>query len=174
MSMGISASVVSGWLIDRVGLEICTGLTLVMGQVQMLFLGFFSDNQSLVVASFWIYAFFRQFLYPVFISSLTSHLGFKYFGILLGVGFFAGGLAQLFLATLVEAVQGDCREQKQEAQGDCNHGFWKQLHIIQFVVLGVLMIVPLQDRRDRLEQERLMKTVLSIGYPPTPGYGALA
>jgi hypothetical protein len=145
-----------------------------MGQVQMLFLGFFSDNQSLVVASFWIYAFFRQFLYPVFISSLTSHLGFKYFGILLGVGFFAGGLAQLFLATLVEAVQGDCREQKQEAQGDCSHGFWKQLQIIQFVVLGVLMIVPLQDRRDRLEQERLMKTVLSIGYPPTPGYGALA
>jgi hypothetical protein len=172
--MGIGASVVSGWLIDRIGLEICTGLTLVMGQLQMLFICFFSDNRSLVVASFWIYTFFRQFLYPVFISSLTSHLGFKYFGILLGVGFFAGGLAQLFLATLVEAAQGDCREQQHGVQGDCDHGFWKQLHFIQFALLGVLMIVPIQDRRDRLEQERRMKTVLSIGSPPRPGYGTVA
>jgi MFS family permease len=171
--MGISTSVVSGWLIDRIGLEICTGLTLVMGQLQMLFLGFFSDNRSLLVASFWIDTFFRSILYPVFISSLTSHLGFKYFGILLGIGFFAGGLAQLFMATLLEAVQGDCSEQKHDAQGECDHGFWKKLHIIQFVVLGVLMLVPLRDRRDRLEQERRVKTVLSIGSSPRPGYGTL-
>ena len=174
MSMGIIASVLSGWLIDRIGLEVCTGLTLVMGQLQMIFLFFFSDNRSLVVASFWIYTFFRQFLYPVFISSLTSHLGFKYFGILLGIGFFAGGLAQLFLASLVEIAQGDCPGQKYETQGDCDHGFWKQLHIIQFVALGALMIVPLIDRRDRLEQERIMKTVLNIHSSPRPTYGTLA
>jgi hypothetical protein len=40
--------------------------------------------------------------------------------------------------------------------------------------LVFLLIVPLQDRRDRLEQERRMKTVLSIGSPPRPGYGTLA
>lgn len=82
----------------------------------------------------------------------------------------------MFLASLVEATQaqGDCPEQKYESQGECDHGSWKQLHIIEFVAFGALMIVPLLDRRDRLEQERLMKTVRSIDSPPRPGYGAMA
>ena len=173
MSLGLIGSILVGWLIDRIGLECCTSLTLFLGQVQMLLSFFFSDRRSMMVVGFWIYTLFRQFLFPVYISSLTTRLGFKYFGVLLGIGFFVGGLTQLFLATLDEAVQGDCHEGgSQDDMTSCNHGGWKQLHIVQFVILGVLLLIPIQDYRDKLERQRQMSEILNET-PPSPKYGSL-
>lgn len=58
----------------------------------------------------------RLLLYNVSLYSLpcfhcflkTSRLGFKYFGNLLGIGFDVSGIAQLLMAALANAVQGDC------------------------------------------------------------------
>jgi hypothetical protein len=107
-SMGIIASLLVGWLIDKIGFELCTAITLILGQLQMLLLVLFGKYQILLVISFGVYTVFRQLLYPVFIASLTSRLGFKYFGVLLGIGFTLASITNSFLAALAEAVQCDC------------------------------------------------------------------
>lgn len=171
MSMGFFASIFVGWLIDRIGLEICTALTLILGQVQALIIVLFGGNYTMMVTSFWVYAVFRQFLYPVYIASLTSRLGFKYFGVLLGIGFALGGIAQLYLAPLLEFVQGDCHNSSimvvdeaesssQSHQVTCNEGRWMFIHWFQFVCLGLLLLVPLADYRDRMNRQMVINKVL--------------
>eukprot|EP00980_Cylindrotheca_fusiformis_P008726 scaffold1868_cov193-Cylindrotheca_fusiformis.AAC.11 len=162
MAMGAFISVFIGWLIDQIGVEACVGMTLCLGQIQMLILLFFRSNVGWFKASFWVYTLFRQFLYPVYIASITSRLGFKYFGVLLGLGFGASGIAQLFVSLLDDAVQGDCHlpDATVEEQADCDEGFWLQLHLIQMVLLVVLLIAPYQDYREKTIREEKIKQVL--------------
>jgi MFS family permease len=173
MAMGAFVSVFVGWLIDQIGVEACMAMTLIFGQMQMLILLFFGSNIGWFKASFGVYTFFRQFLYPVYIASLTTRLGFKYFGVLLGIGFGVGGVAQLFLSALDEAVQGDCHLSNDTSleEPDCNQGLWVQLHVIQILVLVVLLVAPFQDHRVKKLREKKIKDVLS-GSLSTTYYGA--
>ena len=171
MSLGFFVSVFVGWLIDRIGVESCMAITLILGQCQMLLL-MFEKQQALLVTSFWFYTFFRQFLYPVYISSLMSRLGFKYFGVLLGIGFGLAGLAQLFLSTLGEVVRGDCHL-FDVSDEECDKGYWIQFHFFQIVLLGILFLVPIQEHKDKLLREKTIKEILSIKSPrPSTKYGS--
>jgi MFS family permease len=160
MSMGMIVSVVVGFLIDLLGIEICTAITVISGQIQNLILLLFGKSYSMTLASFVFYTIFRQFLYPVFIASLTSRLGFKYFGILLGIGFALTGLAAPVFAALSEALQGDCHLYD-ESVTSCDHGHWILAHVLQFLLLGALLIIPWLDYRDRIERERRIKDILT-------------
>lgn len=172
MSLGAIVSVFVGWLIDQIGVEACTAITLISGQMQMIMILLFRTSHAWFVASFWVYTFFRQFLYPVYIASLTSRLGFKYFGVLLGLGFGAGGVAQLFLSTLDEAVRGDCHLlDSATPRGDCNRGLWVELHVVQFILLGVLLIAPLMDHREKVQREEKIRQILSEESRPGTPYG---
>jgi MFS family permease len=170
-SMGIIASLVVGWLIDQIGLELCTVVTLILGQLQMVLLVLFGKYQISLVVSFGVYTVFRQFLYPVFIASLTSRLGFKYFGVLLGIGFALAGITNIFLAALAEAVQGDCHTMNTISNDECDHGHWTLLHVAQFLLLGLLLVVPLQDYREKVLKDRKIKEILSSEQTPSCSYG---
>lgn len=174
MATGALISIPIGWAIDQIGVEFCTFLTLIMGQLQMLMLLFGQDSIICFTISFWIYTLFRQFLYPVYIASLTSRLGFKYFGVLLGIGFGLGGIAQLFLYPLDALVQGDCRIQdKNEMEGDeCDSGSWTQLHVIQALILLVLWVVPIRDYQEKRQREKKIKDVLSQRLSTVYGTGS--
>ncbi|KAL3906362.1 MAG: hypothetical protein SGILL_009299 [Bacillariaceae sp.] len=148
MSAGCLCSPLVGYLIDSYGVEICTSLLLIFGQLQMVIVLFFDDNQSLMIVSFGFYTLFRSFLYPVFIASLTSRLGFKYFGMLLGIGFAISGLWQLLMGPLNDFVAGDCHEMASpdpSGEDDCFEGLWISLHLFQLSVLLGLMIIPYLD-----------------------------
>jgi hypothetical protein len=160
MSMGMVGSVVVGLLIDLLGIEICTAITLISGQIQNLMLLLFGKSYAFTRASFVFYTIFRQFLYPVFIASLTSRLGFKYFGILLGIGFALTGLAQPVFVVLSEALQGDCHLYD-ESVTNCDHGHWILAHTLQFLLLGALLIIPWLDYRDRVQRELKIKQILA-------------
>jgi MFS family permease len=156
MSSGVMASILVGFLIDRFGVEICTSMTLVFGQIQMVILLFFGENHTMMVASFLFYTLFRSFLYPVFIASLTSRLGFKYFGVLLGLGFFVSGLCQLLMAPLNDAVQGNCHlkaSPNPSGDDDCFQGLWISLHLLQLSFLFGLMVIPFMDHRAKVARE---------------------
>lgn len=175
MAMGSFISVFIGWLIDQSGVEACSAMTLIFGQLQMLMLLVFGSSISWFKCSFWVYTLFRQFLYPTYIASLTSRFGFKYFGVLLGIGFGAGGIAQLFLSALDDAVQGDCHLSKisSSIQVDCHEGYWFQLHMIQMLVLAILLVAPLQDQREKKLREDKIKQVLSGSFSTTYGAGTV-
>jgi hypothetical protein len=113
-----------------------------MGQLHMLIVIFCSGMPTPMIVGFFIYTLFRQFLFPVFIACLSARLGFKYFGMLNGLGFASSGMAQLFLASLVRAVKGTCHLQMEEG---CSHGYWDELHIIQFCALTALLVFPMLD-----------------------------
>lgn len=178
MSMGIVASLAVGSLIDRVGLEFCTAMTLMSGQLQMLLILFGSNSETMMILSFVAYTIFRAFLYPVFIGSLTSRLGFKYFGILLGLGFAMSGVAQLLFPVLVRFLQGDCHllddaglvEAAVESR-ECDHGKWQSSEIVQFFLLGAMNIVPILDHRDAVARKKKIQELLLTA---TAFYGSTA
>lgn len=106
VSSGLVASFFVGWLMDQVGLEVCTALTLLLGQIQAAALVWLASRRSFLVASFVCYMCFRSFLFPVFIASITTHLGYKYFGLLNGIGFALAGVAQAFMSYAVFLAKG--------------------------------------------------------------------
>jgi MFS family permease len=177
MSAGCLCSPVVGFLIDSYGVEICTFLLLIFGQVQMVLVLFFDDYHSLMIVSFGFYTLFRSFLYPVFIASLTSRLGFKYFGMLLGIGFAISGLWQLLMGPLNDFVAGDCHVMASpdlSGEDDCFEGLWVSLHLFQLSVLLGLMIIPYLDhtseRAHELAVEEFKRRVhISPMYDPFSG-----
>ena len=174
--MGILGSFLVGWLIDRVGLEVCTAMTLLCGQLQMLLIIFGCQSETMMILSFAAYTTFRAFLYPVFIGSLTSRLGFKYFGILLGLGFALSGLAQLFFPILVRWFEGDCHllldmDEEVGSSSHCDHGRWQRSEVLQFFILGMMNVVPLLDHRDAVARTIKIQQLLSSN-SPKPTYGS--
>jgi MFS family permease len=180
MSMGLAASLLVGWLIDRIGLEFCTFMTLMLGQIQMVLVMFGSHNESVMFLSFVAYTAFRAFCYPVFIGSLTSRLGFKYFGILLGLGFALSGVAQLLFPLLGRMVQGGCHLLdddiigNEEVASTCDHGKWQVAEMVQFIALGLIYIVPILDHRDAVARDIKIKQILSSSLSPKASYGSLS
>ena len=154
MSLGCLVSMTAGFLIDKIGVEICTVICLVFGQLRIMLVLLLGQEHAMLVTSFVLYTAFRSFLYPVFISLLTSRLGFKYFGVLLGLGFAVSGLFQLCMASLSDAVDGTCHLATKDELDTCSHGFWAYLHIIEFIVLLLLLAVPIMDHRAKVTREK--------------------
>jgi len=182
MSLGVLASFLVGWLMDRVGQEVCSLLTIFAGLTQLLILVCLRDRRPWLILSFVIYGLFRQFLFPVFIAILTDRLGFKYFGLLNGIAFGISGITQFFMASLVRIVQGDCHlvylENSVEGETPCFPGYWKQLHIAEILVLLALTLAPITEQaeiRKRKEQidEMYQKqpTLLASDYGSLPQQG---
>jgi hypothetical protein len=199
-SMGMIGSFIVGSLLDRVGLEWCTVLTLMWGQLHVVF-AYTSATTGIsdtrfMLTNFGMYMLFRNFLYPVYIASITERLGFKYFGVLLGIGFAISGVTQLSMTALDEWVQGDCHLQQEAAEaaavgddtaavadtdgndGDattfCNAGWWNPLHVIQFIQLGGLMLCPILDRWEIRNRTAKVKSILGTPPPPCSSlYGSL-
>lgn len=154
MAGGVVASFLVGWLMDRIGLEICAVLTLAFGMCHMVVLTYFADDRVYMILGFVVYVMFRQFLFPVYFASLTARLGFKYFGLLNGIGFAVSGVMQVFMATIVQIVQGTCHMlPTDDVSSDCDKGHWVQLHYFEFILLGILLLVPYFDQREKLRQD---------------------
>lgn len=182
-SMGVVASFLVGWLMDQVGLEICTALTLVLGQTRSIALVWLADRKAFLVASFVCYSFFRSFLFPVYIASLTTHLGYKYFGLLNGIGFATAGVAQIFMGHLVRAVQGDCHLNSHVNDPafapPCNHGQWETLHFVELLILTLLLTAPVLDFLEKVVRKRRIREVLGSirslsSHSYNQGYGSFA
>lgn len=158
LSFGILGSFFAGWLMDTVGLETCTLVTLALGILHMATLLMFG-NEHVMILGYVIYTLFRQFLFPIFIALISNNLGFKYFGILFGIGFAVSGVTQLFIAPLAQVVQGTCHLDD-DAVENCSHGKWKELHVYQIVILTLLGVLPIWDHRVQMKVEE--KVMLEI------------
>jgi hypothetical protein len=162
MSLGILYAVLVGWLMDRAGLEVCTFITLLLGQISSLLMLLASSSSltteqqayTLMVISFVVYSLFRAFLFPVFLAYITARLGFKYFGILSGIAFAASGVAQCFMANLVALVHDHIQPDNYD------DGRWRLFHGIQIGVLAIMMVIPIADHRDIQRRQAQMEQAL--------------
>jgi sugar phosphate permease len=50
MSGGVVAALLVGWLMDHVGLEVCTAVTLALGQIQVIVLVWLANQRFYLVA----------------------------------------------------------------------------------------------------------------------------
>jgi hypothetical protein len=170
--LGLIGSMLAGWLMDHMGLEWCTASTLMLGQLHALMLVIFSNSAAGMMTSFVVYTMFRQFLYPAFIATLTARLGYKYFGILAGIGFAVSGVTQYPMEAIVRAVQGECHRMVVVGDSKCSHGRWEQLHFSQIILFGLLLLVPFIDyQEDQIRQKRV-RNVLDTPPPRRLLYGA--
>lgn len=156
---------------DRVGLEACTALTIVIGQLQGIILLFFGNCRPLLILSFVLYGSFRQFLFPVFIATLIHQFGFKYFGLLSGIAFAVSGISQSLLASLVEMTEGTCHLHESPERETCSVGHWKALHAIEIAALMLLLIVPAAEYKDRKRRHKLIDDNLRLRL--SDGYGTI-
>jgi len=180
MSSGVAVSFLVGWLMDRVGQVVCIVSTLVLGQLQLIILAFLGDNEPWMVFSFGLYVLFRALLFPVYIAGVTDRLGFKYFGLLSGIGFALSGFSQIYMASLVLAVQGDCHRMVSldttDPASNCSTGYWKELHFCEVALLGVLLLAPFFEHLDRTQCARQLEEAAgrsTSSTPTTAGYGSL-
>lgn len=164
MSMGIVGSLVVGVMIDRIGLELCTAITLVLGQLQMLLILLGGRSIVAMIASFVAYALFRSCVYSVFIGSLTSKLGFKYFGMLLGIGYATSGIAQLMFPTMVQIIEGNCHLMDSTTES-CDHGGWRKFEMAQLAILSALHILPILEHRHQVSQQDQIRAILASPSP---------
>lgn len=161
MGTGLLGSLLIGWMIDQCGLEACTATTLFFGIFQILLNIFFHASENLMMVSFVAYTLFRACLYPVFISSITSRLGFKYFGLLLGIGFALSGVAQLLFPMVVKSIRGTCHIDGMDPE-TCEHGSWSENESIVVIILMFSLIAPYFEHRATLIQEAEVQHVLEV------------
>jgi len=141
ISLGSVASVFAGASIDRYGVIAVSFVAIGLGQLYVLLMLLAGPHRVMMEAAFVANSLFQQFMYPVFLTSLSQQFGFTNFGVLVGVGFTLGGVAQLLQATLVRYAH-------------TTHG-WNTVHIAFFVVFTVLLACPVIElREDRLKLRR--------------------
>lgn len=129
---------------DRLGLNACMVLTIVLAIVQLSMHLFLSQIRFYLIASFMLYSLFRQMLFPVYIASVSDHFGWKHFGVLNGIGFILSGFSQPLMPLLLAHTRGTCHHMVSEF---CTHGLWMKLHVFEIVCLLVLLLVPYFNQR---------------------------
>ena len=152
ISFGFIPSLLLGRLLDAFGIDVCNAITLLCGQVQVLILIFLGSSFTWKVISFIPYVFFRQFLFPNFIAALMGRLGFKYFGLLNGIGFAVSGLAQLFMSALVGLIESHC-----DGSIQCKRETWVLTHWVEFAGFTVLLSIPILDHWDEVLKKRMIR-----------------
>lgn len=160
MGCGVVASFVIGVMMDHFGVEVASIWTIGLAMAHQL-IGIFAVQRSWMLIGFVIYVFYRQFLFPVGIAMITARLGFKYFGLLNGIGFLLSGLAQGLMVPVVKLVQGRCHEYGsvdiELMQDSCNHGNWDRLHVVELLSFMLLFLVPIYDYRDKLAERKQLR-----------------
>ena len=102
------------------------------------------------VASYVMYSTFRSFLFRFIHAGISSELGFRYFGILVGIAYAISGLLQfLFMEPLVLWLRGTCHDAYyaelpalDPSLADCSPQRWETIHWIQAGTLALLLLVP--------------------------------
>lgn len=162
----------SGYLLDSVGFVPTAFITISLGILEMFFLLMAGDSEAIMIASFVCYAVFRAFLFPYFFASLSRKIGFRFFGMLTGIGFCLSGFSQLAIAPVATLFEGTCHEYDGLTTGDaigCDQGRWSLAHWAEIVTLCLLLVIPIFDwlaesKKKKEKESKLLDTsTLSYG-----------
>ena len=132
MTCGVLGIPIVGTMMDGLGFPV-TSLTLItFGCLWSLCL--FSQIKSLLILSFILYALFRTFLFTFLFAYAADTLGFKYFGILVGIMFVAGGVVSLLQYPLTQWATGTCHNIS-NLQFSCLPGRWIYIHLLMIITM---------------------------------------
>jgi hypothetical protein len=142
---------------DTYGFPITMLVTVFFGITWAVLLG--TENPNLLNASFVFFSLFRTFLYTFIFSYLADRLGFKFYGVLVGIMFIISGFVSLLQYWLLDFAEGDC-----STSGDsvCTHSQWLLLNRLMLLMFVSLLIFPYQDytERRRIASAKSMQSFL--------------
>lgn len=147
MTAGVVFIPVVGWLMDACGYPITMLCTIVFAIVWAFFLCL--ENSTYIYPSFVVYALFRTFLFTFLFSYMADRLGFKFFGILVGILFAIAGFVGLLQYPVSAYAFGDCIT---NPGPDCSKGQWNTLNHIMLYSFIPLLFFPYQDYIERKEK----------------------
>jgi MFS family permease len=153
----------SGYLLDSVGFIPTAFITISLGVLEMLLLLVAGDSEAIMIASFVCYAVFRAFLFPYFFASLSRKIGFRFFGMLTGIGFSLSGFSQLAIAPVATLFEGTCHEEDGLDTNSCDHGSWSLAHWAEIATLCLLLMIPIFDwltesKKKKEKESKLLDT----------------
>jgi len=148
---------VSWYLLDSVGFTPTAVITICLGILQQVCLLIAGNNETIMTASFVLYAVFRAFLFPYYFASLSKKIGFRYFGVLSGLSFSTSGLSQLTIAPVALWIEGTCHDAEDDiATTTCSEGRWAMIHMVEMGCLLLLFLIPVVDVWSAREEQRKM------------------
>ena len=147
MTAGVVYIPVVGWLMDYCGYPVTMLCTVVFAIVWASLLCV--NNVTYIYASFVAYSLFRTFLFTFLFSYMADRLGFKFFGILVGILFAIAGFIGLLQYPLSRYADGDCIT---SPGPDCNKGQWNIVNHIMLLSFISLLFFPYQDHIERKEK----------------------
>lgn len=154
MTAGVIVIPVVGWLMDYCGYPLTMLITVVFAIIWAFLLCV--NSPAYIYASFIAYALFRTFLFTFLFSYMADRLGFKFFGILVGILFAVAGFVGLLQYPLSTFADGDCIT---NPGPDCNVGKWGDLNHIMLYTFIPLLFFPYQDYIERREKEWRFRSV---------------
>ena len=154
MTAGVLVIPIVGWLMDYCGYPVTMLVTIVFAIIWAFLLCL--SNPVYIYASFAAYALFRTFLYTFLFSYIADRLGFKFFGILVGILFAVAGFVGLLQYPVSTFADGDCIT---KPGPDCNEGQWNNLNHIMLCSFVPLLFFPYQDYIERKEKEWRFRSV---------------
>ena len=144
MSSGVLAIPLIGWLMDVYGFPITMLVTVFFGITWGLLLG--TESQELLLVSFFFFSLFRTFLYTFIFSYLADRLGFRFYGVLVGIMFLISGFVSLLQYWLLNFGDGGCSSSGNTV---CPNNQWALLNRIMTLMFVSLLIFPYQDYTER-------------------------
>lgn len=155
MTGGFLSIPVVGLMMDHIGFPVTSFMTSLFGLLWSLCL--FSGSASALLLSFVFYALFRTFLYTFLFAYAADVMGFKYFGVLVGIIFVIGGFASLLQYPIARWATGTCHNAT-EVEFYCDTGNWS---IINLVLVFTMILSFIFSHEDWVRRRSIMKKIAS-------------
>lgn len=145
MSCGFLSIPAVGMMMDHLGFPLTATTISTFGLLWSLCL--LSESKTFLIPSFIFYTLFRTFLFAFLFAYAADTMGFKYYGILVGIMFVISGFISLLQYPLAKWASGTCHEVNEGEY--CTVGNWSAVNIAMVFMMIFSFIFAFEDWRRR-------------------------
>jgi MFS family permease len=174
MTGGFLSIPAAGMMMDHLGFSITAAFISFSGLMWSLCL--LSEMKSILITSFIFYSLFRTFLFAFIFAYAADTMGFKFYGILVGIMFVIAGCVNLLQYPIANWAMGTCHQQSEdETNLDCSFGNWRFVSIVMVLTMVLSFVFAFEDwRRRRSILRKVSSSRLSLnGMGSTKSYGTI-
>lgn len=133
-----------------------------------------SGSATTLIASFLFYSLFRTFLFAFIFAYAADTMGFKFYGILMGIMFVIGAFVSLLQYHLAKWATGTCHNATEEGTY-CSKGNWDSVNLLVVITMLLSFAFAFEDwRRRRAILRKVSSSRINLNaIGSTKGYGAI-
>eukprot|EP00640_Fibrocapsa_japonica_P001215 CAMPEP_0113937640 /NCGR_PEP_ID=MMETSP1339-20121228/4221_1 /TAXON_ID=94617 /ORGANISM="Fibrocapsa japonica" /LENGTH=434 /DNA_ID=CAMNT_0000940485 /DNA_START=155 /DNA_END=1459 /DNA_ORIENTATION=- /assembly_acc=CAM_ASM_000762 len=139
-----------GYLMDKKGFPLTLVVILLMSIVYGICC--MIPSKLSLYTGFVIYSVWRAWTFTYFFAAMGNQLGFKYFGVLTGLAYFAESIVCQLNHVVTPLAIGTCY--KDLDMDECSEGHWLEKNIAQIICFILLLSIPLWDFMEQQKNTR--------------------